>query len=59
MLSYTLFRDYLLKERKKLSDLIIQNNNSQSPVHLYQFYSGQKKMLDEILIKLAEGNFQE
>ena len=58
-MSYTLFRDYLLKERKTLSDLILQNNHSDSPVYLYQFYSGKKKMLDEILIKLAEGDFQE
>ena len=59
MLSYTLFRDYLLKERKILSDLILTESASDPPVYLYQFYSGKKKMLDDILIKLAEGDFQE
>jgi len=57
MLSYTLFRDYLLKERKTLSDLML--TFSYGETIRYQFYSGKKKMLDDILIKLAEEDFQE
>jgi len=57
MMSYTLFRDYLLKERKTLSDLLLTVGWDETA--RYHFYSGKKKMLDEILIKLAEGDFQE
>ena len=57
MMSYTLFRDYLLKERKTLSDLLLTIGFDETARH--HFYSGKKKMLDDILIKLAEGDFQE
>ena len=50
----SLFKDWLMKERKTLSDIILVKEPNQ-----YLFYSGKKKMLDDILIKLAEGDFQE
>ena len=50
----SLFKDWLMKERKTLSDIILVKEPNQ-----YLFYSGKKKMLDDILIKLAEGDFEE